>query len=416
MNKTFLCTLLMLSCFIKSHAQAPSKEVCWAKGSGTELKFGLDYRSDAYHLLLKNIKESNNVAIQNDRYVFKTNDGNTIEATLTEEIMSSTSGDGYYSFTLTPKQINCLSTGLASIEMIRGGKATSFDLYNYTSSNMQKAAVQVRHDSIQAEKQKVAEEKARQHAEIAEEKARQHAETKQKKKEEYEAWIASRTPEYLATVKDYSYVYGGYSREGNNHDGENGAKIGILHAINLSKRAPLFIELGGEVGYYHSNHNIPITTLSQEEKISSFIANSKNHALSATVPISLSYKYVHKKGFSVIPYLGINFKYSILNKDISSVNNAGYNIECKYDYLKDIPAKTNVISEGEDSQVKTQLVNGLKAIYNYKIDNRFQFGGQIGVRIGYKNIYFGAEYRRLTPYIKHGNGVNVWNVTAGYMF
>lgn len=390
----------MLSCFIKSHAQAPSKEVCWAKGSETELKFGLDYSSDAYHLLLKNIKESNNVAKQDDRYVFKTKDGNAIEASLSKEIMSSVSGDGYYSFVLTPKQVDCLSTGLTSIEMIRGGKVTSFDLYTYTSSNMQKATVQVRHDSILAEKQKVADEKAR-----------QHAEAKQKKKEEYEVWIASRTPEYLATVKDYSYVYGGYSR-----DGENGAKIGILHAINLSKRAPLFIELGGEVGYYHSNHNIPITTLSQEEKISSFIANSKNHALSATVPISLSYKYVHKKGFSVIPYLGINLKYNILNKDISSVDNAGYNIECKYDYFGDSPAKTNVISAGEDKGIREQLVNSLKYQYFYKIDHRMQFGGHIGVRIGYKNIYVDAEYRRLTPYIKHGNGVNVWNVTAGYMF
>lgn len=367
MNKTFLCALLMVSCFIKSNAQAPSKEICWAKGSETELKFGLDYCSDAYHLLLKNIKESNNVAKQDDRYVFKTKDGNAIEASLSKEIMSSVSGDGYYSFVLTPKQVDCLSTGLTSIEMIRGGKATSFDLYNYTSSNMQKAAVQVRHDSVQTAKQN-----------IAEEKARQHAEAKQKKKEEYQAWLASRTPEYLATVKNYSYVYGGFNRKtilekGIKTDSINGVRIGYLYGINLTKRIPLFMELGVEVNYFHAKESYKYEDVKYKVK---------RNDLTTTIPINISYKYSHSLGFCIQPYIGIDFNYNILSK-------------------------SKFIEEYEDT----------KTIQKYDIrDRKFQFGGQVGVRIGYKNIYVGAEYRRLTPYIKHGNGVNVWNVTAGYMF
>lgn len=382
MNKIFLGVLLSLLSFIGVKAQTNAHRVCMAQSSESLLKFGLDYSDDTYSLLLRNIKGSTSVAQKNDKFIFITKSGRKVEAVLTEDVMNASTDGGYYKVVLTPNQVNYFLEGLASVSLERDNKTIPFTLFEFSSGDMKNEVKVVHRDSVQSEKEKVAKI-------VAEEKRV----AREKEKEKYESWLANLTPEYLETIKNYSFIYGGYSyifETDNIKNGNHGVTLGCLHAINLTKRAPVFIEFGGEVRYYHKGEHFKYKTIIEgiETKVTGKVTDK--HCL-LTVPVSVSYKFVHPSGVTIYPYLGFNLNLNVYNK--ASV-------------------KTSFSVESDDIPIIKETTNETTSL-GYR---KFQFGEQIGVRIG-KDKWFGSvEYRFLMPYTKHSKIVDMFNATIGYKF
>lgn len=397
MKKVFLCSLLLVLFCLGIKAQSPSKHVCLASSPETLLKFGLDYSDNAYHLLLKNIKGSSNVMETNDTYIFETTDGNLFEAKITKDVLDSVSGEGYCSFVVTPQRVSSLSQGIKSVTLVRKGETIPFELYKYTSENFQSATNQVRKDSVHVENVLRREMKKEMRIEIA-----------QKKKEKYQEWLESRTPEYLALVKNSWYVYGGYTNIGWQPDinsGESGMKVGGLRSINLTKRLPIFLEIGAELSYYLYRNSGKIDFM--EYKYS-------NDAIVLTMPISISYKFNINEKLKFIPYVGMNLNLDVYERT-RIVNQIDEN---KFIATLDhFSQEWNTDYQGVNGEIKTMLsqLNFDKSFAPAR-SNRFLIGLQVGVRFSYKNFVIGADYRRITPNFKRGYGVNVWNATVGYQF
>lgn len=168
-------------------------------------------------------------------------------------------------------------------------------------------------------------------------------------------------------VKDtdpYNRIYMSYSPmnlkidvEGADDIKLTGLTLGYLHGFNLSSNLPLFLEVGGNVAYSYGD----IDAIDIDYKL-----------LSVNVPVNVAYKFSFgDSGFSLTPFLGLNFRYNILRKaegDLSFYQGLDWDNWWTYDSF--------------DSDTSLYLGEW----------KRFQVGWQIGVGFNYKKLYVGISY------------------------
>jgi hypothetical protein len=161
-----------------------------------------------------------------------------------------------------------------------------------------------------------------------------------------------------ASTDDYSRFQLGYVISTPKLDGESaddsykGVSVGLLYGKNINQSMPLFLEYGANLTWLNYNY-------SEDDE------SYKHNILNIAVPINIAYKIGLSDDITLVPYVGINFKGNVVSKE-------------KYEW-------------GDESES-----------YNYfdKDDvgsddqwNRFQFGGQIGVGINFKQLYVGYQFQ-----------------------
>ena len=207
---------------------------------------------------------------------------------------------------------------------------------------------------------------------------------------------------------DYNRVYVGYNPvnlKWNDFDSligdalpfKNGLTVGYLHASNILKGVPLYIEYGGNLMYTFGKDSY-----SDEYDGDLYKEVIKANLFSVNVPVSLSLRLsFNDNKMSITPYLGLNFR----------VNLAG-NLKYTYDdvYVTDEDSyKVNLFDEDDmdDSAVK-----------------RFQIGFNCGVGFTYAKYSLGVGYTTdFSSLIKAGDEdfelkgkLNVVMISLGYNF
>ena len=200
---------------------------------------------------------------------------------------------------------------------------------------------------------------------------------------------------------DYNRVYVGYNPvnlKWNDFDSligdalpfKNGLTIGYLHASNILKGVPLYIEYGGNLMYTFGKDSY-----SDEYDGDLYKEVIKANLFSVNVPVSLSLRLsFNDNKMSITPYLGLNFR-------VNLAGNLMYTYEDSY--------KVNLFDEDDmdDSAVK-----------------RFQIGFNCGVGFTYAKYSLGVGYTTdFSSLIKAGDEdfelkgkLNVVMISLGYNF
>ena len=200
---------------------------------------------------------------------------------------------------------------------------------------------------------------------------------------------------------DYNRVYVGYNPvnlKWNDFDSligdalpfKNGLTVGYLHASNILKGVPLYIEYGGNLMYTFGKDSY-----SDEYDGDLYKEVIKANLFSVNVPVSLSLRLsFNDNKMSITPYLGLNFR-------VNLAGNLKYTYEDSY--------KVNLFDEDDmdDSAVK-----------------RFQIGFNCGVGFTYAKYSLGVGYTTdFSSLIKAGDEdfelkgkLNVVMISLGYNF
>lgn len=215
---------------------------------------------------------------------------------------------------------------------------------------------------------------------------------------------------------DYNRVYVGYNPvnlKWNDFDSligdalpfKNGLTVGYLHASNILKGVPLYIEYGGNLMYTFGRDSY-----SEEYDGDLYKEVTKANLFSVNVPVSLSLRLsFNDNKMSITPYLGLNFR-------VNLAGNLKYTYkERYYDYYDDVYVtdedsyKVNLFDEDDmdDSAVK-----------------RFQIGFNCGVGFTYAKYSLGVGYTTdFSSLIKAGDEdfelkgkLNVVMISLGYNF
>lgn len=211
---------------------------------------------------------------------------------------------------------------------------------------------------------------------------------------------------------DYNRVYVGYNPvnlKWNDFDSligdalpfKNGLTVGYLHASNILKGVPLYIEYGGNLMYTFGKDSY-----SDEYDGDLYKEVTKANLFSVNVPVSLSLRLsFNDNKMSITPYLGLNFR-------VNLAGNLKYTSKDYYDdvYVTDEDSyKVNLFDEDDmdDSAVK-----------------RFQIGFNCGVGFTYAKYSLGVGYTTdFSSLIKAGDEdfelkgkLNVVMISLGYNF
>lgn len=84
----------------------------------------------------------------------------------------------------------------------------------------------------------------------------------------------------------------------------NGANLQYLHGFRVTKKVPLFIEIGAEISYNTKTYKY------QRYGYGNIYKNlkSKLSIVSGRIPVNISYRFNIVKNFSIQPYTGCNFR------------------------------------------------------------------------------------------------------------
>lgn len=176
----------------------------------------------------------------------------------------------------------------------------------------------------------------------------------------------------FSATDDYNRIYFGYNPtsikwEDYQSDNEkmvplkSSLTLGYLHASNLTKSLPLFIEYGANFQYSFGKNSDSGDDWSDTTKINMFSLN---------IPINLAFKFKFND-CALTPYVGLNFR----------VNMAG-----KYKYEYDYGDIDGSGSEDFDMFDDSDEEMGEAAA------KRFQAGINVGVGFSYKAFYLGVGY------------------------
>lgn len=167
-----------------------------------------------------------------------------------------------------------------------------------------------------------------------------------------------------------------------------GFKLGYLKGINIKNDHPLFLEVGAEL------------SLNTKEKCIGLEYDKHNDDLRSTavaidIPISIAYKLGFSNGAYIEPYAGIRGRINVLG------------------------TTTYTGSESLDDDKLNWYDNDSDEMGD-EAYRRFQFGGQIGVNVGYKTVNLNIGYEMYSPIAKYEysgtdsyNKVNTRNFTIG---
>ena len=207
--------------------------------------------------------------------------------------------------------------------------------------------------------------------------------------------------------KDYNTIFVSYSSTFYNFTEEiamgadeesvfnntDGTTISYLHAFNVTKKLPLYVETGLE-------WNMEFWSYSQSI-LSSYKFNTDITTMRLNVPVNVVYKF-QIGDFAIKPYTGLYLKFNLMGEANMSIRD----IDGK-DILEQIPGYSK-----EDAHIN--FYN--KEKMGDEVWNVFQAGWQIGAKFDYRNITIGAGYAldfvKVTPYANTSN----FHVGIGYVF
>lgn len=189
----------------------------------------------------------------------------------------------------------------------------------------------------------------------------------------------------------------------------NGLKVGYTRGISLTKSFPLFLEVGANLQYNQNSKSMTEAVFNGYDS-DDYPSWAKVHSrfLSVGVPVSVAYKLSFTNGFYLEPYAGVGFKLNLMGKETIKITDSDYE-----DYVDSDDLKINYF-EGDDLRLGSHNDDAL---------NRFQFGGQVGLHLGYKvfDINIGSDF--FTPLYKYSNSDenvriknNCFHVGIGFNF
>lgn len=151
-----------------------------------------------------------------------------------------------------------------------------------------------------------------------------------------------------------------------------GFGIGFIKGIELSKNTPLFLEVGGNLTFFHKKEK-----LSESEDNSSFTYTDQYNFLNLAIPVNVAYRINVADAFSVQPFAGLNMKFNIMGKE-------------KWE-TEEVDAKNSYSASGEENFFKEGEEDG--SIFGQKA-NRFQLGLNIGCGFNIaKKLYVGYTFQ-----------------------
>lgn len=146
----------------------------------------------------------------------------------------------------------------------------------------------------------------------------------------------------------------------------NGVNLQYIHGFRVSKKIPLFIETGFDASYNTKRYKSEVYTYSSGAypTLNIYyptlnIYKKRVNSISVRIPLNISYKFIIRNKFSIVPYTGLNFKVNPLFE--------GYT-KGRHD---------------KDDQWFVEYVLG----YNY-----IQGGWQIGTGFNIDKLYLGIQY------------------------
>lgn len=233
-----------------------------------------------------------------------------------------------------------------------------------------------------------------------------------------------------------TYEYGKTSLDGSTT--MQGFRLGYTQGISLSKKIPLFIEVGGELSINTKKEKAGKTRFGDVDDVdddnddddddddypyfaprtrsdydSDYDDDDDDYAdyekdfktrstmIALTIPVTVSYKLAFNNGLYVAPYLGVQFKLNLIGQ--TKTKYTGNDKETKK-YWED-HGKTNWFSD--DSSDKGGM--GKDGAWN-----RFQMGWRIGANFGYKKFNFNIGYAGdISPLYKYDKNKETEKIKTG---
>lgn len=163
--------------------------------------------------------------------------------------------------------------------------------------------------------------------------------------------------------------------EDEDHISMNGFGVQYLHGFSLSRKLPMFIEVGGKLSMvFGSNDGEEVEIDDEYMKL-----QLKTQLMSLSVPVNYSYKFAINDKFAISPYVGLNFKLHLLGRMKNHID-ASIDIE---DYIEDYEENwVNIFSDDDEDGMGD-------SDYTF---NRFQMGWHVGVGFQISKLYLGVQY------------------------
>lgn len=178
-----------------------------------------------------------------------------------------------------------------------------------------------------------------------------------------------------------------YDSKNADNESFTGISFGYSQAFSLTSSIPLFAEVGLGIQYsFYSD--------GYEDEEDDFTEEINLNMLSAKVPANLMYLFqIPNSSVSLIPYVGVNFRYNISAKEKWTVEG----------YYEDIEEEFNLFDKDDMGKDGTW--------------NRFQLGWNIGVkaRFGEKflvGLSYGSDFSEIAKKTK----ISTTSISLGYTF
>jgi hypothetical protein len=176
----------------------------------------------------------------------------------------------------------------------------------------------------------------------------------------------------------------------------HGLTLGYMHASNIVKSLPLYVEYGANFawafGKYDDKETYNELSWKMENKLNMFSIN---------VPVNLAFRFSFAdNSFSVTPYLGLNFRVNVAGTTKQSLISKYKDGDATYTSTQIVKYKLfssdETDLEDEDAwdidksgnETTREATTGM-GDYAFK---RFQVGFNVGVAASYKRLHFGIGY------------------------
>ena len=172
-------------------------------------------------------------------------------------------------------------------------------------------------------------------------------------------------------------------------DNLRGFSAGYLRGFSLTRRIPLYMEVGValQYGFTESYTGSSDTTYDEEQGYMSTSYSGRVHMVSVNVPINLLYRFSINDRLSISPYLGLGFRYNLACKaKFDTKNRYG-----EYGEYEEVGA--TVSFSFFDKKLMKQA--------GFEPFNRFQPGFHAGIGLDYRMLHLavdlGKDFDELSP-------------------
>lgn len=187
---------------------------------------------------------------------------------------------------------------------------------------------------------------------------------------------------------------------------KNGLSLGYMHANNIVKSLPLYVEYGANVAWMFGKYDDKESGDSYSSK-----TEIKLNMFSINVPVNLAFRFSFANNdFSVTPYLGLNFRINLAGtcKSTAIIKEEYYGEPYKSTAIIKYKLFSSDETDFEDddawdieeseNEVTMKATTGLGE-FAFK---RFQVGFNVGVAVNYKKLHLGfgyvADFNKLANY------------------